>query len=244
MIWRSLALVVSTSLLLTFGYFELRTPRHHPPKPTQSQAQQPASHAPAQSAPPETKEEDKSQPLSATPEDTSLYTRIVGPLSIWMKEAEAKAHKEKPVETPEQQQAQEAQEVSASDHVDITPTPAAQHFLHQRFTLKRTSNFAFVVPSHQMNPQLHGKFRAFLQDGSSTSRPGQVGFLLMNRQEYSDYVLHKEGGATFGADPAPRADVRYALPPTHDEAQEYHLIFSNDARTAAVVDADFTVSFE
>jgi hypothetical protein len=131
--------------------------------------------------------------------------------------------------------------------VDATVLPAPRNFLHKQFTVTNYSEFAFTVPRHSVNPTLRGNFRAFTKgsSGSTSSKPADIDLMLMNEQEFDDFVRGRPGDVTYEADSSHNQEVNYAIPPTHDQAQTYHLVFQNSSRQRITfVEADFTVSFE
>src|SRR5208282_4156542 len=143
--------------------------------------------------------------------------------------------------------AAEPQVMSAADYVDATVLPAPRNFLHKQFTVTSYSEFAFTVPPHIVNPTLRGNFRAFTKGNpdSTSPKPADIDLILMNGQEFDDFVHGRPGDATYEADSSHNQAVKYAIPPTHDRAERYHLVFQGAGRSRAiVVEADFTVSFQ
>lgn len=141
----------------------------------------------------------------------------------------------------------EGQEISAADHVDASELPASRNFLHKQFTVTNYSEFAFTLPPHIVNPTLRGNFRAFTKgsSGSASSKPADIDLILMNEQEFDDFVHGRPADATYEADSSPSQTLNYAVPPTHDRAQAYHLVFRNSGGSrVTVAEADFTVSFQ
>ena len=173
---------------------------------------------------------------AATPEDPGPIATVVSPL---------KTLSRTPADT--QAEAPAPQGASAADHVDATRLPAPNHFLHKQFTLTDRSDFAFSVPPHIVNPILRGNFHAFAKDSldSTNRKPANIDLALMNEREFKDFVHRRSGDATYEVDSSSSQAVNYAIPPTHDRLESYHLVFQGSGRSSAtVVDADFTVSFE
>ena len=185
---------------------------------------------------------------AATPEDPGPIATVVGPMAAWQKRAEAK-------------QAQAAKEADAAkapmlkpvsqkpqpeDHVLVSASPDPSHFLHKIFAVRTYSEFTFVVPPNMLNPKLHGNFRSFIKgDAPTGSKTADVDVLLLNEQEFNEFANGRRGDATYELDSAHNQAVDYAVPPTHDRAQPYHLVFCNPAGSKPrLVDADFTISFE
>jgi len=115
--------------------------------------------------------------------------------------------------------------------------------------VSKHTQFAFLVPPHQGNTKLHGAFRSFTKrsDPDSTSdRTADVDLMLLNEQEFNEFLHGQPQGVTYELDPAHNQTVDWQVPTTYGEAETYHLVFSNSAGGAKIkfVEADFTVSFE
>jgi hypothetical protein len=70
--------------------------------------------------------------------------------------------------------------------------------------------------------------------------------MLLNEQEYDDFKQGRLGNATDDLDASHNQNVGWRVPSTLENAQKYHLVFSNlpgGAKTK-FVKADFTISFE
>jgi len=173
---------------------------------------------------------------AATPEDPGPIATVVSPLTALTKTS---ADTQPPAPAPPSP--------SPADHVDATQLPAPNHFLHKQFTLTDRSDFAFSVPQHIVNPSLRGSFRAFTKNNpdSTNRKPAKIDLALMNEQEFEDLVHGRSGAATYEVESSSSQAVNYAIPPTHDRPERYHLVFQGSRRSSvAVVDADFTVTFE
>jgi hypothetical protein len=134
---------------------------------------------------------------------------------------------------------------TAMDHVVSAPSDAPKHFLHQRFALTTYQGFEFIVPAHAVYPRLHGTFKS-LANGRSSGRAANIDVLLLNRQEFSDFLSGENGTATFSNDASDGGEVNLALNSPISQPQSYYLIFrsaSNSSRSKQVT-ADFTISFE
>lgn len=198
----------------------------------------PAKIQPA--APPSTEPPKAVEVKAATPEDPGPIATVVSPIMTLTG---------KPAGT---QKAADTQEAAApagmapADHVDASLKPP-DHFLHKQFTVTDGSEFGFTVPPHAGNPILRGSFRAFTKDSSDSagSKPAAIDLMVMNEEEFDDFVHGRSYDATYEADSSPNLTVQYAMPHTLDRARVYHLVFRNSrgSRTTLVV-ADFTVSFQ
>ena len=134
---------------------------------------------------------------------------------------------------------------TAMDHVVSAPADAPKRFLHQRFALTAYQGFEFVVPAHATYPRLHGTFKS-LANGGSGGRTANVDILLLNPQEFSDFLNGDTGTATFANASASGGQIDLALNSPMHQAQHHYLIFRNSpggSRTKLVT-ADFVISFE
>ncbi len=131
------------------------------------------------------------------------------------------------------------------DHVVSAPADAPKHFLHQRFALTTYQGFEFIVPAHATYPRLHGTFKS-LANGRNSGRTANVDVLLLNQQEFSDFLRGDTGTATFTNAAADGGEIDLALNSPMYQPQRYYLIFRNASASsrAKQVTADFTISFE
>jgi hypothetical protein len=162
---------------------------------------------------------------------------VVGPLTSFMKHTDSDEF-----ETIQASSYHPA----ASDHVGGSVVGTSNNVLHQTFVVAKTVDLPFEVPAHAYGPQLHGSFKSFIQAGGAPSTaPGDVEFLLLNDQQYSDLVAGHPSDAIFSADAAHDQEVNANLPPTSNQSVKYHLIFRNAAPKTGkrVVHADFQIDF-
>lgn len=135
---------------------------------------------------------------------------------------------------------------TASDHVGGSVVGTSNNVLHQTFAVAKTVDLPFEVPAHAYSPQLHGSFRSFIQaSGAPTTSPGDVEFLLLSDQQYSDLRAGRPGDALFSSEAAHDQEVNANLPPTLNNPVKYHLIFRNaDPKIGKrVVKAEFQIDF-
>ena len=128
-------------------------------------------------------------------------------------------------------------------------TQPPEHFLHKVFPVDDHAQFAFVVPPHQDNARLRGDFRSFTKRSDpycSSDKTADVGMILLNEQEFNDFLQNRPGSSTYELDPAHNQVVDWRVPTTYADPQTYHLIFSNSqgGTKTKFVKADFTVSFQ
>lgn len=70
--------------------------------------------------------------------------------------------------------------------------------------------------------------------------------MLLNEQEFNDFLQGKPGSMTYQSNPAHDQTVDWHVPITYEQPEQYHLVFSNPdgGPKTKFVKADFTVSFE
>jgi|SRR5271154_6971044 len=144
---------------------------------------------------------------------------------------------------------EEPQAVLSVDRPVHTSSEESRNVVHGVFSLGKYEQFAFVVPPHQAYPRLHGDFRSFTKrrDPESTSdKTADVGLMLLNEQEFNDFLQGHPGSTTFELDPAHDQTVDWRVPITYEQPQQYHLVFSNSngGPKTKFVKAEFTISFE
>lgn len=133
------------------------------------------------------------------------------------------------------------------NRVRSAPQQAPKHFLHKTFKVATYVRFPFDVPAHSINPKLQGSFKSYLPDKGpdSAGDASNVDFLLMNAEEFDDFMHSRNGAVRYSIGAAHSQDVDYALPATLEEPVKYFLVFRNAANGGPerMVDADFTISF-
>jgi hypothetical protein len=122
-------------------------------------------------------------------------------------------------------------------------SPGANHFLHQRLSLESDQIFAFEVPARSLRPQLDGMFRSIATRSGS---PPAVEVLLLNEEEFARFASSRARTATFSSAPSNHGEIHWPLSASRGDARKYYLVFrkSSGPRSAALVDADSTASFE
>ena len=225
-----LSLLVGSVIILFFGYSGLMHLRHSADsveiraEPIKEQVRKAASAASTRSTYPDGQPADE----PAT---------VVGPLARFM------SHKDSDeVETIQTS----FYRPTASDHVGGSVVGTSNNVLHQTFAVAKTVDLPFEVPAHAYSPQLHGSFQSFLQAGGApTTAPGDVEFLLLNDQQYSDLLAGHPSDAIFSSGAAHDQEVNANLPPTLNDSVKYHLIFRNAAPKTGkrVVHAEFQIDF-
>jgi hypothetical protein len=132
-----------------------------------------------------------------------------------------------------------------SEHVTDSPVGTSNPILHKTFQVAKAANLPFEIPSHASTPKLHGTYHSFFQHAAPGDGDGaDVEFLLMNQQQYSDFIDQRPGDALFSADGAHDQEVNVTLPPTLSQPVKYYLVFRNGSNAGKVgVQADFRVDF-
>jgi hypothetical protein len=121
--------------------------------------------------------------------------------------------------------------------------------LHRVFPVKKHAEFAFTVPAHQRDARLLGTFRSFAKrvaPDSTSDDTADVDLMVLDDQQLDDFLHGRPVSAAYEVDPSHNQRAEWKVPPTSDQPQAYHLVFSNPAggTKTRFVEADFTVSFE
>lgn len=134
----------------------------------------------------------------------------------------------------------DSRSASLLDHASALSTGAPNHFLHRRFSMKSSRVFKFEVPPHAIHPEVRGKFR------SVATGQSPVEVLLMNDEQFADLVNHKPQSAMFSFDASSRGAIDWVLTSPLINREKYYLVFRNsqEGQGPAIVDADFTISYE
>jgi hypothetical protein len=147
-----------------------------------------------------------------------------------------------------QQSAPVKETLNPLDHVDSSHSKPI-NFLHKTFTVKKFAQFQIEVPPHTVIPRIHGTFKSFVPragDDNLSDDTTDVGFLLMNADQFADYS-HGHGGGTalYAVEATHDHEVEFVLPPTKDDPEKYYVVFVNAPGGVAVksVEADFSLSF-
>ena len=135
----------------------------------------------------------------------------------------------------------------ASDHVGGSVVGSSVRILHRTFRVPSTVQVTFVVPAHAATPRLRGSYESFVKQGGTqeSNADADIEFLVLNEQQFADFLNRRAGEVTFWADDAHAQEVNTSLPPTVDQPEKYHLIFRNNSRgpERKFVQADFRMEF-
>jgi hypothetical protein len=170
-------------------------------------------------------------------QDPDKKVSVIGPLAQWM-------------QNQKQDQAPEERRVGKphpSDHIADSPVGTSTAIVNKTFAVSAPAKFSFEVPPHAASPQLHGTFRSFVRQAGvqSSDESADVDLLLMNGEQYSDYLRGHPADTVYSVDSSHDQDVSFGLPATLDHSVQYYLVFRNSSSSAPkkVVQADFQVDF-
>ncbi len=173
----------------------------------------------------------------ATPEDPGPIATVIVPLDVLKKQAASSATKPAPPQEP-----------LPIDHPISVDPGKPKHFLHNVFSVNHRAQFAFLVPAHQGNARVRGTFRSFTKrnDPDSSDRNANVDVLLLNDEEFDQFLRGQPQSVTYELNSAHNQMVDWWIPATRADAKTYHLVFINSADNTKpkFVQADFTLTFE
>ena len=138
---------------------------------------------------------------------------------------------------------------SASDHVGGSVVGTSMPILQTTFCVRAAVQVPFEVPAHAASPRLKGSYRSFRKmAGVENAEAGaEIALLVLNDQQFHDFLNGRAGEAAFAADDARQQEVNTGLPPTMNQAQNYHLLFLNNSKgkekEKEFVQADFRMEF-
>jgi hypothetical protein len=190
--------------------------------------------------------DDAAQPSAAasTPAapDANSSVQVKGPLAQFMDNVNP-WHDNTPPPPPK---------LNPSDRIADSPVGTSSAIVHKTFAVTAAAKFPFQIPPHAANPQLHGTYRSFAQNAPGQSGGGQssdefadVDLLLMNDQQYSDFLHGQSPDVIYSVDASHEQDVSFGLPATLDQSVQYYLVFRNTSGGARkkLIQADFRVDF-
>jgi hypothetical protein len=133
------------------------------------------------------------------------------------------------------------------DRVAASPASSSQSVLHKSFSLTTSASFPFEIPAHTVMPHLHGNYKSFVKQLAvqANDESANIDFLIVNEDQYADFIHGHSGEALFSADASHDQDVDFSLPASQDRAQKYYLVFRNSPGGSAkkLVQADFSLDF-
>lgn len=181
------------------------------------------------------------RPSKPQPEDPVPTTKIVSPLEVMLEQAEGKQEEE------EKEEPRRPWKAHPSDHIAPSPVGTTTVIVHKTFAVTSAVKFQFEVPPHAANPQFHGTYHSFAKVSGvqSADDSGDVDLLLMNDQQFADFLHGNAADVVYSVDSSHDQDVSLNLPATMDQPVQYYLVFRNSSssRGKKVVQADFQVDF-
>lgn len=180
----------------------------------------------------------KAQQTSAELPGSQPSTTVVGPLAQFMNQNEENSKSDK-IET-------RTYTPVASDHVSGSVVGTSITILQDKFRVANVVHVPFDVPAHASMPQLHGRFRSFIQPNGkpSSDTNADIDFRVLTEEEFTHFVSGQPSEPLFAADATHDQEVNASLPPTLNKAVQYHMIFVNGSRsTRKVVQPDFRLDF-
>lgn len=186
-------------------------------------------------------------PTYAEAEEAKKLVTLSGPLADYMAHQDGSSPQSpqagSQVETLEKAPARRV----ASDHVGGSVVGNSVRILNRSFRVRSTVQLAFEVPAHAATPRLRGSYESFVKqaDHEESDTDAEVEFLVLNEQQFADFLKQRAGEATFSAEDAHAQEVNTSLPPTLNQPEKYHLIFRNNSRgpEKKFVQADFRMEF-
>lgn len=157
---------------------------------------------------------------------------VVGPLAVWIRDANPADSEATPNSTWKAQ---------PMDHI-VARSPMPEKYLRACFSLAKSMQFRFVLPPHTVNAKLHGDFQSFVREsGSAADRPLPVDLSLLDEEQFENLLHGRATEPSFEVQSSDRR-VDFALRGVHEQPQEYHLVFTDTARTTNLfVRTDFVV---
>ena len=173
---------------------------------------------------------------------------LAGPLANYMAKQEGSQAGSQPIpEGGTQVETLEAapRKPNAAGHVAVSVVGSTIAILHRTFRVHRAVQLEFAVPPGAATPRLRGTYQSLVKQAETGDADANIELLVLNEQQYSDFLSKRAGEATFSADDARAGEVNVSLPPTIDQAAKYHLVFRNNSRDHRneVVQADFRMEF-
>jgi hypothetical protein len=184
-------------------------------------------------------------PIYAEAQEAQNTVAFSGPLADYIsRQKESREAKEaKPVETLQVVPFKP----SESDHVGGSVVGTSMEILQTTFRVRGAVQVPFEVPAHAASPRLLGSYQSFRKAaGAQNDDTGaEIGLLVLNDQQFNDFLKGRAGQAAFSADDARQQEVNAGLPPTMNQAREYHLVFLNNSKDKQkkFVQADFRIEF-
>ena len=123
----------------------------------------------------------------------------------------------------------------------IAPSPVGTSgvILHRTFSVANAVDFPFIIPAHAATPKLRGHYQSQSADENTN-----VGFLLMNEEQYTDFINRRPIDSLFSVDSSHDQDINFGLPSSLSQPAKFYLVFRNSpGEGRKTVKADFAVDF-
>ena len=185
-------------------------------------------------------DEAPAQPTTAAPPEAAEAASMItyaGPIANYVQGAKSSAGESRPAAPGKP---------DASDLIVASPSGTGGVILHKTFAVATTAKFPFEIAAHATNPKLRGTYRSFLRPSADAPADGDanVEFLLMNQQQYADFLLSRPADALYFVESSHSQQVNFDLAPTFDQPAQYYLVFRDRSGVAKkIVQADFSVDF-
>ena len=181
-------------------------------------------------------------PKPAAPDQAPLTT-MVSPLQALMETATTP----QTTETEVKEEPARPWKAHPSDHVAPSPVGTSTTIVNKTFAVTSTAKFVFEVPPHAASPQLHGTYHSSAKNSGAQpgDENGDVDLLLINEQQYADFLNGNPADVVYSVDSSHDQDVSLGLPATLNQPVRYYLVFRNSSSRAGkkVVQANFRVDF-
>ncbi len=181
-------------------------------------------------------QESEAQPQPLDPNQPPV---VVSPLKAFMQKANPFHNTPEPVPPSSQP--------SSSDRIAPSPVGTSTAIVRKTFSVISAAKFPFEVPPHAASPQLKGSYRSFVQQSGGESRDdgADMDLLLMNDQQYADFLHGGTPDVIYSVDSSHDQDVSFGLPATMNQPAQYYLVFRTSSHRPGktVVQADFRVDF-
>ncbi|HTC55864.1 MAG TPA: hypothetical protein VK706_05580 [Candidatus Sulfotelmatobacter sp.] len=189
----------------------------------------------------QTSEESQEPEPKPDAQDPVPTTTVLGPVVSPLAEFMEKANPLQKTEDPPPRKPHH------SDLIAPSPVGTGTAIVHKTFAVTSTAQFLFQVPPHAASPQLRGTYHSFAKSSGiqSADQDGDIDLLLMNDQQYSDFLSGRPADVVYSVEASHDSDVSLGLPATRDQPVQYYLVFRNSANSPGkkVVQADFRIDF-
>lgn len=190
----------------------------------------------AAAQPKELTDKDANSVPAAVPTSGKLAT-FVSPLQRLMDGGDTATDK------PTESQPQPLRKPNAADLIAPSPVGTGGVILRKTFTVSSAVNFPFIIPAHAATPQLHGHYQSFAGQ-EATDDGADVGFLLMNEAQYTEFIHRRPVDSLFSVDASHDQDINFGLPSSLSQPARFYLVFRNvPGESKKIVKADFSVEF-